>query len=228
MFTGIVEDVCKVVAVRRTAHAAAVPRTDAVRLEIDLGELLSGLNIGASLAVNGACLTLAERRGSLGAFDVVPETWRQTTLQSLQPGDSVNVERSLIAGSRIDGHFVQGHIDGVGKIERVQRDGGETRIWVSVADELLPYIVRKGSIAVDGTSLTIVDVDGNNFSVALIPTTLACTTLGRRRPGELVNVETDVLARLVISRLSALTGGTSAARDSSLTWQRLQESGFLP
>lgn len=218
MFAGIIESVCKVAAVRQA--------TPAVRLEIELGELLTDLRLGASVAVNGACLTLAECRGAVGGFDVVPETWRLTNLRSLRIGDQVNVERSLRVGDRIDGHFVQGHVDGLGKLDRVERGRGEYKMWVRADDGLLPYIVRKGSIALDGTSLTIVDVEDTRFSVVLIPTTLARTVLGLRQPGDLVNIETDVLARLVISRLEAHASG--AAPEARLSWQRLRESGFLP
>ncbi|MBU0617907.1 MAG: riboflavin synthase [Planctomycetes bacterium] len=219
MFAGIIERVCEVAAVR--------PAGDAVRLEVELGELLDGLELGASVAINGVCLTLAERRGSVGGFDVVPETWRVTSLSSLQVGDPVNVERSLCVGDRLDGHFVQGHVDGVGRVERIQRDKGEYKLWVSADAGLMRYIVRKGSIALDGTSLTVVDVVENRFSVVLIPTTLERTVLGRHRPGKAVNIETDILARVIISRLEALGEGYRAAATGGLTWQQLEEGGFL-
>ncbi|MFQ5805725.1 MAG: riboflavin synthase [Phycisphaerae bacterium] len=228
MFAGIIESVGKVVAVRRAGGAAAAPATDVVRLEVELGDLLADLRLGASVAVNGACLTLAERRDSVGGFDVVPETWRRTNLRFLQAGDLVNAERSLRVGDRLDGHFVQGHVDGVGRIDRVQRERGEYKLWVVADAELKPYIVRKGSIALDGVSLTIVDVESNRFSVALIPITLARTVLGMRQPGDQVNIETDIVARLILARLEALTGGATATTGAGLTWEHLQESGFLP
>lgn len=231
MFAGIIERVCRVVAVRSAgtdARSVARPSSTAVRLEVELGNLSADLQSGASVAINGVCLTLAECQGSVGGFDVVPETWRLTSLQSLRAGDRVNVERSLRVGDRLDGHFVQGHVDRVGRVERIQRDRGEYKIWVVAADELMPYIVRKGSIALDGTSLTVVDVYGHRFSVVLIPTTLARTVLGLRQTGDQINIETDILARLVISRLQALAGGGESAAGSGLTWQGLQESGFLP
>ncbi len=219
MFAGIIEDVCRVAAVRLAAEA--------VRLEVDLGDLLDDLELGASVAINGACLTLAERRGSVGGFDVVPETWRVTSLSSLQAGDPVNVERSLRVGDRLEGHFVQGHVDGVGKIDRIQRDQGEYKVWVSADAGLMRYMVRKGSVALDGISLTIVDVEENRFSVALIPTTLERTVPGLRRPGDPINIETDILARLIVAQLEALTGSADRAASGGLTWERLQESGFL-
>lgn len=219
MFTGIIERVCKIAGIR--------PGPAAVRLEIALGDLLDGLPHGASVAVNGVCLTLAERRGEVGGFDAVPETWRSTALAALQIGDRVNVERALRVGDRLDGHFVQGHVDGVGRIERVQREAGECKVWIAAPDGLLPYIVRKGSIAIDGTSLTIVDLERPRFSVALIPTTLEKTILPQRRPGDAVNLETDILARMIVDRLDAYArqGGTAGG---GMTLDRLRESGFLP
>jgi len=219
MFTGIIERVCEVAGIH--------PGPVAVRLEIKLDDLLDDLPRGASVAVNGVCLTLAERRAMLGGFDVVPETWRATALAALQVGDRVNIERALCVGDRLDGHFVQGHVDGVGRVERVQREAGEYKIWIAAPDGLLPYIVRKGAIAIDGTSLTIVDVERPRFSVALIPTTLEKTVLLQRRPGEQVNLETDILARMIVDRLDAFARqGSSAA--GGLTLDRLRESGFLP
>lgn len=231
MFAGIVERVCRVVSVRRSGGDGDGPDArpqSAVRLEIELRDLLDGLPLGASVAINGVCLTLAEHRGSIGGFDVVPETWRLTNLRTLQSGHRVNAERALRVGDRIDGHFVQGHVDGLGKIDRIERGGGEYKVWVAAADELMPYIVRKGSIALDGISLTVAEVDGNRFSVALIPTTLERTILDGRQAGDLINIETDILARLVVSRLEAFVSGKGSRSGDGLTWERLQESGFLP
>jgi riboflavin synthase len=225
MFAGIVESVCRVATVRPgivDAHGC-----EAVRLEVELGELLRDLKPGASVAVNGACLTLVEQHGSVAGFDVVPETWRRTNLQSLQPGDWVNVERSLRVGDRVDGHFVQGHVDGVGVVDHVERGQVEYKLWIAAPADLMPYIVRKGSIAIDGVSLTIVDVEENRFSVVLIPTTLAKTVLRERHAGDQVNIETDILARIAVSRLAG-AGGRTAGVPVGVTWERLAESGFLP
>jgi riboflavin synthase len=227
MFAGIIENLCKVVAVQPGGGAPASAGA-VVRLEVDLGELLADLRPGASVAINGVCLTLAEQRGSVGGFDVVPETWRLSNLQYLKTGDLVNAERSLRVGDRLDGHFVQGHVDGIGRIDRIQRQGGEHKVWIAVAADLMPYVVRKGSVAVDGISLTVVEAGSNCFSIVLIPTTLARTVLGRRQPGEAVNIETDILARLIVSRLEALAGATASALPGRVTWQNLHESGFLP
>ncbi len=219
MFTGIVEKVGTVVAVRSAAGGM-------VRLEIELGELVADLAPGASVAVNGACLTLVERQGSVGGFDVVPETWRSTNLRHARPGWPVNLERSLRVGQRLDGHFVQGHVDGLGTVERVLRQDGQYLLWTRAPGELMPFIVRKGAVALDGVSLTIVDVDAERFSVALIPATLERTVLRRRQPGDQVNIETDILARLVVGWLGRAQG--AADSPAGLTWQRLRESGFVP
>lgn len=220
MFAGMIERVCRVAAVR--------PAGDAVRLEVDLGDLLDGLELGASVAINGACLTLADRHGSVGGFDVVPETWRMTTLSALRTGDPVNTERALQLGDRLDGHFVQGHVDGVGRVERLQREENQYKLWISADAELMRYVVRKGSVALDGTSLTVVDVEENRFSVALIPTTLERTVLAERHAASVVNIETDILARLVVSRLEALGEGARGDAGGGLTRQQLEQSGFLP
>lgn len=241
MFAGIVEALGKVVRVGAAARRAPTG-APAQRLDLELGKLLDDLQPGASVAVNGVCLTLAGRSGPVGAFDVIPETWCSTNLRTLRIGDPVNIERSLRVGDRLDGHFVQGHVDGVGRVERIER-GAEWKLWVTVEPALLPFIVRKGSIALDGTSLTIVDVGPAEFSVALIPTTLERTVLGRRRPGDLVNVETDILARLVVARLVALgLPGTLAEAPteaggppepgrgragSAISFESLREGGYL-
>jgi riboflavin synthase len=228
MFAGIIAAVGTVSGVdtapRRHADGAL-----AFRLNLDLGGLADGLRLGASVAVNGACLTLAEQHGTVGGFDVVPETWRRTTLSRLRVRDAVNLERSLRVGDPVDGHFVQGHVEGIGVVERVEHAQGEWLVWVRADAALMPAIIPKGSIALDGTSLTIVDAAEGRFSVALVPTTLAQTVLARRRAGDSVNIETDVLARLLVRRLEALTGSLGApAGTTGLSWEKLRESGFVP
>lgn len=224
MFAGIVEAVGKVVALT-PPRASTSTRTDAARIEIDMPGLLDGLATGASIAVNGACLTLAGTRGSVASFDVVPETLRRTNLQFLSAGDSVNLERSLRLGDRLDGHFVQGHIDGLGAVERVDRGGGECKLWIKADATLAPYLVPKGSVAVDGTSLTLVDVSGPRFSVVLVPTTLERTLLGRRRSGDRVNLETDLIARLVVQRL--YDSGLIPPAPDGINMQNLRDAGFV-
>lgn len=227
MFAGIIQHV-GVVRSLRTGHAAG---GGPARLEIDLGPLAAGVQPGASVAVNGACLTVVCLRDTVAAFDVVPETLRATSLGTLHAGDVVNLERSLRVGDPIDGHFVQGHVDGRGTVERLERSAAGVMLWIRVPRSLGRFIVRKGAIAVDGVSLTVVDVQPQRFSVALIPTTLSRTTLGRRRPGDTVNIETDILARILVARMDR---ETAAAEDSAglpapvLNRQTLQAYGYAP
>lgn len=176
------------------------------RLEIEARGCFDELPCGASVAVNGVCLTLADGAGrdSLAAFDVIHETLQRTNLGRLAPGARVNLERSLRVTDRIDGHFVQGHVDGLGRVLRVEDRGPEWKLWVTTGAEAMGAIVAKGSVALDGVSLTVVEVRGETFSVALIPTTLERTTLGRLRAGDAVNIETDLIARVVLARLESL------------------------
>lgn len=220
MFTGIIESVARVRAVR--------PVSDGLQLVLELGDVAEGLELGASVAVNGACLTAARIDGAAVTFDVVSETVGRTTLGQLHPGDGVNVERSLRVGSAIDGHFVQGHVDGMARISRIET-GGEWKLWCEPPGELMRYMVPKGSVAIDGISLTLVDVTDREISVAVIPTTLDRTTLGRRHVGDPVNVETDLIARIVVRQLAfgrEVGGGEGTDRPGGLTMEQLAEHGF--
>jgi riboflavin synthase len=224
MFAGIIAGVGTVVGVsaspRRQVGGGA-----AYRLDLELGPLSEGLALGASVAVNGVCLTLAELRRGVGGFDVVPETWGRTTLAELRAGEIVNLERSLRVGDPIDGHFVQGHVEGVGTVDRLDHTEGQWKLWVRAGAELMHAIVPKGSIAIDGTSLTVVDAGGERFSVALVPTTLQRTVLGRRKPGDRVNLETDIVARVILARLGALLGAEDGGR--GITLEALRAGGFI-
>lgn len=188
MFTGIVEQIGLI--------REKTPTDSAVRLVISAANL-SDMPIGASIAVNGICLTAVKVDDGTISVDVVPETIARTNAGHLTPGSRVNLERPMLASGRFDGHIVQGHIDGVGQIEDVQSGGGDTRMTISVDDPLLRYIVEKGSVTVDGVSLTVASVGLAGFTVALIPHTLQVTTLGLRNKGDTVNLEMDVLAKYV-------------------------------
>jgi riboflavin synthase len=201
LFSGIIENTGSVSAIRAPVDGAD---GGVVRLDIDLAALAEGVRFGESVAINGVCLTVTQLKGSVASFDVIPETLRRTTLGLLRAGQRVNVERALRVGDRIDGHFVQGHIDGIGRVERVERSG-EYKLWVAPERGLLDYIIRKGSVALDGVSLTIADVGHAIFSVALIPVTLQRTVLGERAAGETLNIETDVLARAVVQQLKRMS-----------------------
>ena len=185
MFTGIVRE--------RGRVAGIDGGPDGVRLVVAAPETAAETEVGDSVAVDGCCLTAVEVGGGRIAFDAVPETLRRTSLSRLAAGDEVNIEPALRAGDRLGGHYVQGHVDGVGSFRGVA--GGLH--WFDAPPELLRHVAEKGSIALDGTSLTIAAVDEGGFAVALIPHTLAATTLGDLRPGNAVNLETDVLAKYV-------------------------------
>ena len=176
-------------------------------LRVQLGKKLSrGLQLGDSVSVSGACLTVTKLSSSGSAdFQLVAETVRRTWLGSLEPGDRVNIERSLRVGDRLEGHFVLGHVDGTGAIEDVTRSWAETTVRIRLDDrfdrDTGGVIVKKGSITIDGVSLTVTDTDGRNtFSISLIPHTLKVTTLGSKMKGDKVNVETDILGKYVCSQ----------------------------
>lgn len=215
MFTGIIEHVGAVRGVRTTG--------DGARLTVDLGPLAEGLRGGDSVAVSGACLTAAALRGAEADFDVVTETLERTTLGALRAGARVNLERPLALGDRLHGHLVQGHVDGVATVRRV-RTAGEWLVELDAPQALTQAMVPKGSVALDGVSLTVVDAGATAFSVALIPTTRAATTLGGLAAGDRANVETDLIGKYVRRYLSA--GGQPTASAGGLTLDRLREAGF--
>lgn len=189
MFTGLVETQGKVVELR--------PDPPGVRLVIDAGSVSDGVQLGDSIAVNGCCLTVVEMEASQLSFDAGSETLRRTNLGKLGPGSPVNLERSMRVGDRLGGHYVSGHIDAVGTLDERQDDEDWSTFWFRVPAEVSKHLVGKGSIAVDGVSLTVVAVTEDRFSVALIPHTLEVTTLGQLATGDPVNLETDILAKYV-------------------------------
>jgi riboflavin synthase len=194
MFTGLVESLGTVIAVEDRAGG---------RLLVVAEPRLQGdLRIGDSIAINGACLTMVDIRQRGLAFQAVPETLAKTNLGELAVGDRVNLERALRVGDRLGGHWVQGHVDGVGRIAERGREGQWETVWFACAPALTAQMVGKGSLAVDGVSLTLVDVHDGRFSVALIPHTLEHTTLGFKAAGATVNLETDVLAKYVMKLLA--------------------------
>jgi riboflavin synthase len=186
MFTGIVEE------------RGTVLEAGAFRLVVGCRTVVSDSDIGASVAVNGVCLTVISRGPEELAFDLSEETLARSTLGRLRPGDPVNLERPVTLSARLGGHLVQGHVDGVGEVSAIERDDqGGAVLTTRVPEALLRYAVEKGSIAVDGVSLTIAELAGDGMRVALIPHTLAVTTLGTVVPGDLVNLEMDVIAKYV-------------------------------
>jgi riboflavin synthase len=198
MFTGIV---------RELGTVAAVGGGEAgIRLELDAPATAAQASVGDSVALGGACLTVVALDGGRLAFDAVPETLARTSLGRLAAGDRVNVEPALRVGEPLGGHVLQGHVDGLGSVRSVEPEGDGRRVWVDAPVELLRYCAEKGSVAVDGVSLTVAALDDEGFAVALIPHTLAVTTLGALEPGDPVNLEVDVLAKYVERLLGARLG----------------------
>lgn len=197
MFTGIVEELGTVRQVRRGDAGAA--------LDVSCATVVADANVGDSVSVNGCCLTVTSLvPGGTGfTADLMGETLQRTALGALASGDSVNLERAVRADGRLGGHLVQGHVDGVGAVRAIEDQGAWTVMTVAFPEPLRRYVVEKGSIAVDGASLTVMDVRSDVFSVGLIPHTLAVTTLGGRRPGDPVNLEVDVVAKYVERMLHA-------------------------
>jgi riboflavin synthase len=189
MFTGIVRELGRVLVCGRNDTA--------IRLQIDAPTLTVMTKPGDSVSVEGCCLTIIDNLAGALTFDVVHESLERTTLGSLSIGDDVNLEPALRAGEPLGGHYVQGHVDGVGRVVSVEAEGESRRVWIDTPPELLRYCVEKGSIAVAGVSLTITAVRDGAFEVALIPHTLEQTTLGDAQPGDELNIEVDILAKYV-------------------------------
>ncbi|MCD4526103.1 riboflavin synthase [Nocardioides sp. cx-173] len=195
MFTGIVEELGTVTAVE--------DQGDAIRLTVKAETVLSDAQLGDSIAVNGCCLTVVSHDGVEWTADVMQETLDKTSLHGVRPGDRVNLERAVTAEKRLGGHIVQGHVDGVGRVvRRIPSEHWEI-VEIEMPAELGRYLVDKGSITVDGVSLTVVEARDTTFTVSLIPETLARTTLGSRRPGDRVNLEVDIIAKHVEKLLGA-------------------------
>jgi riboflavin synthase len=195
MFTGLIEEVGKLVALRTTDHGA--------KLQIAAPHTAKKTRSGDSIAVNGCCLTLTSRRGDLLTFDLLEETIARTNLKKLRRNDRVNLERPLPAEGRLGGHFVQGHIDCVSSIVAFDKKGADFRLEVELPSEFVHYVTRKGSIALNGISLTIADVFPKSFVVWIIPYTKRHTNFNRARPGDLVNAEFDILAKYIERMLAS-------------------------
>lgn len=213
MFTGLIEAVCTVKSAQTAAKAMA--------LTIDLGEMAGDAKTGDSIAVNGVCLTITRLDGSSATFDVSAETLAKSALGALRAAARVNIERAVRPMDRFGGHFVQGHIDGTGTISGIQRQGDFVDVKVAADAELLDQMVAKGSVAVDGISLTIADMDEGTFTVTVIPETLKKTTLGAAKIGDPVNVETDIIVKAVKKQLEKIL-----PQSQGLTAERLRELGF--
>jgi len=213
MFTGLIEAVCRVKSVR--------PTDGAMHLSVDLGKLAGESKIGDSIAIKGVCLTITELRGNFADFDVSGETLAKTALGKLKPASPVNTELAIKATGRFGGHIVQGHIDGTATIKAIDKRGRFADMRFAAKSELLDQMVVKGSVAVDGISLTVAGMDEGSFSVAIIPETLKKTTLGAAKIGDVVNIETDIIAKIINKQLDKIL-----PLKQKLTAERLQELGF--
>jgi riboflavin synthase len=193
MFTGIIVGTGKVTKIERKTK-----NRSAIQMTVDLGKYASGLKIGQSVAINGVCLSATKISKNKCIFEMIDETTKKTDLGNVKAGSTVNVERSLKVGDRLEGHFVLGHIDGVATITKIEKKPKEVKIWFKIPKKLTKYIVKKGSIALDGISLTLVDVKKDIVSVCLIPHTINVTNFKSKKIGDKLNIETDVLGKYVL------------------------------
>jgi len=193
MFTGIVEGIGKIVKISKNTKTRS-----SIQMTVNLGKHAKGLKIGQSVALNGVCLTATKLSKSNCIFEMIEETTRKTDLGNLKPGDIVNIERSLKAGDRLEGHFVLGHVDGVGIIKKIQNKPKEVQVWFEIPKKLSKYVVKKGSITIDGISLTVVDIKNNLASVCLIPHTMEITNFKIKNIGDKLNIETDILGKYIL------------------------------
>lgn len=194
MFTGIIEGLGSIVMFdKKTSNRSAA------KMKIKLDKIAKGLKVGDSVAINGVCLTAVNISKGITEFEMIGETIKKTNLGSLERGDRVNIERSLKVGERLEGHFVLGHVDGVGIISKIEKQTNQVQIWIKIPKELSKHVIKKGSITVDGISLTIVDKLKDQFSVSIIPHTMQVTNLGYKKIGDKVNIETDILGKYILS-----------------------------
>ena len=223
MFTGLVQSMSRLVSLEPTPAGR--------RLVVERGSLTTPVAHGDSVCVSGVCLTAVDLTDTTLGFDVVSETLEKTMLGELQAGDAVNLEPAVTPQQPLGGHFMQGHVDGVGHVTAVRDDPEQWRLTVRPPAELVDYLVPKGSVAIDGVSLTLAAVhDDGSFDVALIPETLARTTLGTARPGDRVNLEADILSKTVVHWLERTTrrgGAEGAAADAGVTMKLLRDAGFI-
>ena len=195
MFTGIVVGTGKVEKITKNTK-----NRTAVKMTVNLGKHSKGLKIGESVALNGVCLTVTKLSKNKGSFEMIEETTKKTDLGNLKTGNIVNIERSLKAGDRLEGHFVLGHVDGVATLKKIQKKPKEVQIWFDVPKKLTRYIVKKGSIALDGISFTVVEIKKNLVSVCLIPHTIQVTNFKTKKIGDKINIETDILGKYILKQ----------------------------
>ena len=219
MFTGIIEEVGVVDSIQKGVNSA--------RLTIQAAAILDDVQLGDSIAVNGVCLTVTALTASTFSADVMHETLNRSSLGRLHGGSKVNLERAMAANGRFGGHMVSGHIDGTGVINRIQRDGNAVWYTIQTDASILRYIIEKGSVAIDGISLTVAKVIDEEFSVSVIPHTAANTTLSSRRSGDLVNLENDCIGKYVEKLLHYRAAPTESGSKSTVTMALLAQAGYL-
>nr|WP_309101088.1 riboflavin synthase [Fredinandcohnia onubensis] len=217
MFTGIVEEIGKIKAINGSQ--------DSVEMVIKARKILDDVNLGDSISVNGVCLTVTEFTSDGFTVDVMPETVKSTSLRDLQRNDDVNLERAMSANGRFGGHIVSGHVDGIGKIVRKEPKGNAVYYEIEIPEELLQFMIYKGSVTVDGTSLTIFGLTKNTFTLSLIPHTLTETILRKKGVGDIVNIECDMLGKYV-SQFMKRSFGNEKSTESRITASFLEENGF--
>ncbi|MFQ5573232.1 MAG: riboflavin synthase [Nitrosopumilaceae archaeon] len=193
MFTGIIEGIGKVIKINKNTK-----NRSAFQMIVNLGKHSKGLKIGQSVALNGVCLSVTKISKNKCSFEMIDETIKKTDLGNLKVDGIVNIERSLKVGDRMEGHFVLGHVDGVGIIKKIEKKPKEVKLWFEIPKKLSKYVVKKGSIALDGISLTVVDVKKNNASVCLIPHTMKVTNFNSKKVGDKINIETDILGKYIL------------------------------
>ena len=218
MFTGIVEEMGTLKSIRKGPHSAV--------LEIQAKVVLEDIHLGDSIAVNGVCLTATSFSPTGFTADVMHETLNRSALAQLRPGSPVNLERAMAANGRFGGHIVAGHVDGVGTVRSVEKD--DNAIWYTIAagPEVLKYVVEKGTITIDGISLTVARVDDTSFAISAIPHTVAVTVLSQRRPGDLVNLETDIIGKYVEKLLHFPREAEKRPPASGITKEFLTRCGY--
>lgn len=218
MFTGIIEEIGSIVTIKQTGESFV--------LVVEARKILKDVQLGDSISVNGVCLTVTAFTENQFTVDAMPETYKSTSLKSLKRGSKVNLERAMSAGGRFGGHFVSGHADGIGVIKSKKPMDNAVYYEIEVNSDLLPYIIYKGSVAVDGTSLTVFGVSDKSFTVSLIPHSLEETIIGLKSTGDIVNVECDMLGKYVEHFLSSRFSHTKVKSKSNITAAFLEENGF--
>nr|WP_263327537.1 riboflavin synthase [Neobacillus sp. Marseille-Q6967] len=218
MFTGIIEEIGVVANIQRTGESFV--------LTIEAKKILEDVHLGDSISVNGVCLTVTTFSANRFTVDVMPETVRASSLNAVKRGSKVNLERAMAAGGRFGGHFVSGHIDGTGTIKSKKEYENAIYYEIEAPPELLKYVILRGSIAVDGTSLTVFGVNDESFTLSIIPHTLSESILGLKGPGDIVNLECDMIGKYVGHFLTNQTAQTMKKGPSSITAKFLEENGF--